>query len=261
MSAMPTLDVLNNPHDIDKAVESITNQITQAFDVACPARNKRKRAKYRFTTEIEVKVKEKRQLRRDKNKAHANNDLAEVRRIMTRINFLGNEIKKIQKLESKKELEKHCERLNQENDPRKFFQTFRKIANPIINTEPTPTNTRKIRDEWGNSASTSQEKATLFANRLSKIHQEPEFQGFNEGWKTSVERYLAGNQQVYKINPLSRYLDLEDGDESKLLEPVTITEMKENLAKCKNKSTPGLDNIKYAVIKRIPDSYLSQIAQ
>ena len=260
MSATPALDACNNPQDIDAAVELITNQITAAFDVACPARKKRNRKKYRFTTEIETKVKEKRQLRRDKNKAYANNDLAEVRRIMTRMNFLGNEIKKMQKLESKKELERHCEKLNQEKDPKKFFQIFRKIANPIMDTEPTPTNTRKIQDEWGNSASTSQEKATLFANRLRKVHQEPEYHGFDEGWKTSVERYLADNQKVFKINPMSQYIESEDGDESMLLKPVSIAEMKENLAKCKNKSAPGQDNIKYAVIKRLPDTFLSQIA-
>ena len=261
MLSLPSLSTCTTSNDIDWTVEIITKQITQAFNTACPLRDKKGPAKCRFTPEIENKVKEKRCLRRQKNLAAARDDLLEVRRLMTRINFLGNEIKKLQKQEAKKDLERHCESLNRENNPKKFFQIFKKISNPLINTEPTPTNARKITDEWGNSARTSQEKATLFANRLGKVHQEPDFRGFNDGWKASVDRYLSENDKIYKINPISQYLDPEEGDDSSLLEEVSVGELKENLARCKSKSTPGLDGIKYSVIKRIPDGYLEEIAK
>ena len=38
-------------------------------------------------------------------------------------------------------------------------------------------------------------------------------------------------------------------------------ELRENLARCKNKSAPGLDGLRYSVIKRIPDAYLGEIAK
>ena len=156
--------------------------------------------------------------------------------------------------------EKHCENLSKENDPKKFFQTFKKIADPILNTDPLPTSTRQIQDEWGNTAKTAQDKAVLFANRLQKIHQVPEFHGFNDGWKESVERYLSANKNSFVTNPISKYLEPEEGDDSTLLQTVTIKELRENLAKCKNKSAVGLDGISYKLIKRLPDKYLSQIA-
>ena len=45
-----------------------------------------------------------------------------------------------------------------------------------------------------------------------------------------------------------------------MLQPISLQELKENLAKCKNKSAVGLDGINYRVIKHLPDSYFSQIA-
>ena len=261
MLSYPSLGTYTTSNEIDQAVEMITQQITEAFNTACPLRDKKKPMKCRFTPEIQKKVKEKRYLRRQKNLAAARDDQLEVRRMMTKINFLGNEIKKLQKQEAKKDLERHCENLNNENNPKKFFQVFKKISNPLLNTEPTPTNTRKISDEWGDSANTSQEKATLFANRLAKVHQEPGFRGFNDGWKASVDRYLSVNKHTYKVNPASQYLQPEEGDDSILLEEVTVGELRENLARCKNKSAPGLDGVRYSVIKRIPDAYLGEIAK
>ena len=63
----------------------------------------------------------------------ANGDYAAVREIMTRINRLGNEIKKIQKNEKKRDLERHCQSLNNETNPKKFFKTFGIVAKPILN--------------------------------------------------------------------------------------------------------------------------------
>ena len=62
-------------------------------------------------------------------------------------------------------------------------------------------NWRPVQDENGNVATTSQEKADLFANRLEKIHQEPEFEGFDNGWKVSVERYILENEKAFKCSP------------------------------------------------------------
>ena len=260
LSIWPPLEICHTGHDIDIAVEVITTQIQDAFNQACPLQPKRKPAKCRFTPEIESKIKEKRRLRREKNKAMADLDQGQVRLIMSRINKIGNEIKKLQKRARKEDFERHCESLNNENDPRKFFQTFSKISDPYTNSEPKSLTTRAIKDEWGNSAKTAQEKAYLFANRLAKVHQVPEFHGFNEGWKASVESYLQNNKKSFESRPLEKYLESEDQDDSELLQKISLQELKENLAKCKNKSAVGLDGISYTVLKRLPDSYLSQIA-
>jgi hypothetical protein len=64
------------------------------------------------------------------------------------------------------------------------------LVDPHINTEPTSSRTKKIRDELGSVACTAQERIDLFSNRLKWVHQTPDYKGFDDGWKVSVERYL-----------------------------------------------------------------------
>ena len=206
-------------------------------------------------------VTEKRKLRRLKNAAMERNDHTYVRQIMTKINRLGNDVKRLQKLERKRQLEKHCNQLSREVNPKKFFETFRKVANPIINSEPTPSSFQIINDEFGNKAKTDQEKADLFASRLEKIHQEPSYRGFNAQWKKTVDDHATNNPGSFQVEPQSKYLDPEDGDDSPLLCEVTTQEIRDNLAKCKIKSAVGLDGISYGLLKKLPEPYLKKIAR
>ena len=242
----------STPFDLDNNVEAITNIINRAYKESCPETVIRNRPKCRFTPEIQNRVKEKRKLRRLKNVALEQQDIARVREIMTRINRLGNEIKKIQKQEKKKELERHCRSLNQENNPKKFFSTFGIIAKPILNSETSSSSQRPVQDENGTKASTAQDKANLFANRLQEIHQEPDYVGFDDGWKISVERFLSENEKIFKVDKNEMYSENESGDDSVLCQDVTIDEFDKNLMRCKNKSATGHDGISYYLMKKLP---------
>ena len=247
--------------EADEVAETITNQITEAFHDSCPLREKRPPAKNVFTPEILSKVKEKRKLRREKNTALAASDHTLARQLMTRMNRLGLEIKRLQKIDKKRILEKHCEQLSREVNPQKFFQTFKKVANPILNTDPPPSSHQVISDEYGNKASTDQEKANLFANRLEKVHQEPSYKGFNGQWKQSVDSFIENSPHTFQTDPDSEYRATEEGDDSPLVQEVTADEIKMNLSKCKNKSAAGNDGINYVLLKRLPDSYTNKLAR
>ena len=120
-----------------------------------------------------------------------------------------------------------------------------------MHNEPIPLKTRPVQDETGNIATTSQEKADLFANRLQNIHQEPEFEGFDNGWKVSVERYIQENENSFKSNPSDSTLYFQN-DNSPLCEEITLEEFDYNLAKCKNRSAVGKDGISYQLLKKLP---------
>ena len=251
----------STPADLDLNVEAITNQIKNAFEESCPETVIRRRPKCNFTPEIQARVKEKRHLRRQKNDAMANGDYIAVRQIMTKINRLGNEIKKIQKNEKKRELEKHCQSLNTETNPKKFFRTFGILANPILNDETSTSTQRPVEDENGTRATSAKEKANLFASRLQRIHQEPDYVGFDAGWKVSVERYLAENEKIFKVENEKSYLENESGDDSELCNPVSVDEFDKNLARCKNKSAAGHDGISYHLLKKVPDETKKSLCQ
>ena len=68
---------------------------------------------------------------------------------------------------------------------------------------------RKIKDELGNIACTARERVELPADRLGRVHQTPEFVGFDDGWKKSVERFINQNDRVFKTDLILKYLEPE----------------------------------------------------
>jgi hypothetical protein len=247
--------------ELDSNAELMTKRIMSAFENSCPETRINKSAKCKFTLEIKACVKEKRKLRRQKNEALQNNDQALVRQLMSRINKLGNDIKKLQKQEKKNELLRHCSRLNTENNPKKFFETFSIIANPILKNEPPASKMKPVIDELGTTASTSQEKVTLFASRLQRIHQEPDWNGFDNTWKENVEHFLEQNENAFKTKRDHQYLEAEEGDDSTLLQTVSLEELQENLVKCKNRSAAGKDGVSYSMIKKLPQESKQGLCQ
>ena len=132
------------------------------------------------------------------------------------------------------------------------FETFAKIADPHLNDKSAESLQRPIEDELGNRASTNQDKASLFANRLQRIHQEPDYEGFDERWKSTVESFIEQNEDAYTTKPDKTYWEEEPGDDSDLCQEVSIEEFDINLAKCKNRSAVGHDGISYLLMKKLP---------
>ena len=261
LNGHPRIGAAQNPSSLDSNAELVTDQIMKAFKESCPEKKIMKKAKCEFTPEIRACVKEKRKLRRQKNVALQNDDQVLVRQIMTQINKLGNDIKRLQKQEKKAELLKHCSRLNTEKNSKKFFETFNIIANPLMKNDPKASTLKPVQDELGNIASTSQEKSRLFANRLQRTHQEPDYKGFDDKWKKSVEHFIEENKKAFTTEMGDSYVEQEDGDDSILLQRVTMEELQENLRNCKNRSAAGEDGISYLMLKRLPPQYMENLCQ
>ena len=104
---------------------------------------------------------------------------------------------------------------------------------------------KPVVDEFGVTASNSQDKANLFANRLQRIHQEPDYRGFNNEWKEQVEQYLRDNEEAFVTKMEESYLEEEVGDNSNLVTEVKLDELEETLQKCKNRSAACLVSGKF----------------
>jgi hypothetical protein len=115
----------------------------------------------------------------------------------------------------------------------------KKISATLVN--------RSRDSQLGTRAYDSQGKANLFTNRLQRIHQEPDYKGFDEGWKVSVERFIEQNEKSYRTKRNDTYLQQELGDESVLCQEVTLEELEANLTKCKNRSAVGQDGSSFLI--------------
>ena len=249
-----------SPNELENNAKIMTAQIKDAYERCCPVTLIKNRPKCIFTPEIRAKVKEKRKMRREKNEALQRQDFAQVRILMTKINRLGNEIKRLQKCEKKREMERHCHSLNSESNPHKFFKTFG-ILNQSLGNKEIRSSQKPVEDEIGNKAATGKDKAKLFADRLQRIHQVPNYAGFDEGWKNTVDDFVAANGKTFKTDKNESYSQEEDGDDSTLCKDVSLEELERNLTKCKNKSAVGEDGISYLLIKKLPKTAKSNLCQ
>ena len=85
--------------------------------------------------------------------------------------------------------------------------------------------------------------------------------GFDDGWKISVERYVNQNNLVFKTDPIAKYLEPKQGDDSSLVAPPTVNEVANHLKNCKTNSATGLDGVGYNLLKRVPPSFLAYIVK
>jgi hypothetical protein len=125
------LTVPKSAEDVDKSVQVITDQITDAFNSCCPLQKKRPPARKAFTQEIRSKIKEKRKLRREKGKAKERNDFPLLQQIQSQSNRLGNEIKKLQKMEKRRKLGNTANCLIKKKTQNCFFKPSKSCLNQL----------------------------------------------------------------------------------------------------------------------------------
>lgn len=254
-----TLGPIESENELETAAELFSNTVLSAFEGSCLTSNPRKRRSYRFEGELKAKVQEKRKLMRQKSEANKRGNLIDVMEINNKINRLRRQIKIKTQEEQKYIFRQHCDRLNKADDPRKFFQAFKLISDPLLKNDLTSPKCQPIEADNGVLAKTPKEKADMFAERLKKIHRTPEYEDFDGGWKTSVERYLSSNNN--KFSPNCQMKDvLELGDDVGLTQDLTVEEIKKNLVKCKNQSAAGLDRVSYRMLKELPNETIQQLA-
>ena len=245
-------DNYETARDLDSIASQLPIMLKHAYESACPLR--RASANKRPVNDVIMGlIKAKRETWRKKSAALKRGDMREAQAMQKNMNLLGAQIKKEQKLEERVRHNDMCLRLNQEKNPRKYFQSIRKLTGH--GEKPATSNTKKINFESGNTASSAQERVDLFANRLERVHQTPDFVGFDDGWKISVERYITQNNASFTINPIAKYLEPEKGDSSPLVSPPSVEEILQHLKRCKTNSAAGFDGIGYDLLKKAPESF------
>ena len=123
-----------------------------------------------------------------------------MQEIQREMNLIGNKIKKEQRQEEKRRHEVQCQRLSNESNPRKFFQSVKSLT---CTDKGSSVKTKRITDELGNVASTTKERIEFVANRLEQVQQTLDYVGFDDGWNISVERYFNQTDMAFKTNPIS----------------------------------------------------------
>ena len=248
---------ITTARELDAVADLLTSLLKTNFEECCPL-TKKYEGRKPVSPLILSLIKEKRKLRRLKAEANVLGDLSRVQQLQREMNILGNHIKKEQKKERRKRHELACQKLTAEKNAYKFFQSVKTLTSSENGQSRF---TKVISDELGNTAKTAKERIELFASRLERVHQTPNYEGFDDNWKVSVEDYITQNEIAFKTDPTIKYEESEEGDASPLVAPPTVDEVADHLSKCKTRSAAGLDGVGYALLKKAPMSYLAYIAK
>ena len=81
---------------------------------------------------------------------------------------------------------------------------------------------------------------------------------FDDEFKVEVESTIREHEMLFK--PLVSHVPEEDNDHEKLA-TITSGEIKAYLKKCKSSSAPGLDGIRYGVLKQANDNVYEDLAK
>ena len=110
----------------------------------------------------------------------------------------------------------------------------------------------------GTHTENDKERADTFAASLEKVHNVHQGTIFDDEFKVEVESTIKEHEMLFK--PLVSHVP-EENDDHETLTPITTGEIKAYLKKCKSSSAPGLDGIRYGVLKQANDTVYEALAK
>ena len=231
---------------IDERCAKIQQSITQAIDLACPKKTMKDYA-FRLRPETISLIRLKRKLRRKSQKSTDP-------RYRTMYNNISRRVNAAIWTERQKAWQEVTASLD-ETDGRQFWQKFKMLTGVAKSSKQS---NLRLTNEHGEQVSDSDKVAGMFAESLRKIHVTHNGPEFCDTMKSEVEMHVQSYSDEYRPNFT---LKSEQGDSDPLVDMIDVTEVAAALRLVKGRSAPGQDEIPYAVLKKVPDCTLSDLAK
>ena len=238
---------LTTPEEIEKAVELLETSMICALDKSCQS-VKQKTQDFFISEKTSKLIREKRKARR---LAMRFSDEPEY---MTMYKSLTNEVKESIKTDKERAWQEQIDKLDGARDGTEFWNSFFRLTGAKSRgTRKTP-----LMRSDGTHTENDKERADTFAASLEKVHNVHQGTIFDDEFKVEVESTIKEHEMLFK--PLISHVPEED-DDHETLTPITTGEIKAYLKKCKSSSAPGLDGIRYGVLKQANDKVYEALAQ
>ena len=235
--------------DLDTAIKAATDIINTIFNQECPLKEYKPRNKVSFTEQFKQLVKKRRQVRRHQKKSQ---DQEEKIRLKQDYNNYTRLIRLEKRKQEKANWENYCNKLNMEQDPKQFWNTFKILANK----EGTVTKDIQLINSDGNITTDPGEITDIFSKYLQQVHTVPTGTEYDNEFKQEVDSFIEENQDKFKPRPPSPEL----GDHDDVLRDFTPEEIICKLKTRKSRSAPGLDETNYSYLKHCPQEFFVYIS-
>ena len=137
---------------------------------------------------------------------------------------------------------------------REFWNSLFRITGAKARTE----RKHPLLKEDGTLTENDNEKADTFAASLGKIHNIHEGPIFDDAFKETVETTIKEQEELF--SPLKDHTTEVD-DDHEILTQIESGEIKALLNKCKSRSAPGMDGIRYGVLKQASEPVYDALAK
>ena len=173
---------------------------------------------------------------------------------MTMYKSLTNEVKESIKTDKERAWQEQIDKLDGARDGTEFWNSFFRLTG----AESRGTRKTPLMRSDGTHTENDKERADTFAASLEKVHNVHQGTIFDDEFKVEVESTIKEHEMLFK--PLVSHVPEED-DDHETLTPITTGEIKAYLKKCKSSSAPGLDGIRYGVLKQANDKVYEALAK
>ena len=238
------LEELKSRSAIDRRCEEIRECITQAIDIACPKVTVKIHA-FRVSRTTLALIRQKRKLRRKCQKS----DDADLKTVY---NNLSRQVKAAIQAEKVRSWNEATSSLNNLRGA-ELWRKFKLLTGAGASSR----RIARIKKADGSLTVDQTETANVFAKHLSSVHVTHDGPEFCQAFRGEVETFVQ--RDGVKFTPCFAS-EPEEGDDSPLVQPFTVGEIRVALRKCKTKSAPGEDEIGYSLLKRLPVQMLSILA-
>ena len=237
---------LTTPAEIEKACETLESQIMCALDTSCQVVKQKDTDFFISENTLEL-ISAKRKARR---LAMRFSDEPEYIQTYKR---LTNEVKDSVRADKERSWNDQIDKLDAARDGRAYWNTLFRLTGAKSKSR----SKKPLLKPDGTFTESDKERADTFAATLEKVHNVHQGDIFDDNFKEEVESTIKEHEILFK--PLVSQIEEVD-DDNEILTPITTGEIKGFLKKCKPNTAPGVNGIRYSVLKQAGDPVFAALA-
>ena len=237
--------------EVDKKLRLLTQtlqEIKEKYTTEKPWRHKR----MNLPPEILAWIQTRKKLLKEMKKAQTTQEKRAFSHLYNKANLIVKDL--LEEFDNQK-TEEAIQEMQQEKDSSKMWKWFQSLKQGL---QPNNAIKRPLKSENGECITKPEDKATIFADRLEKIHQTPRHPSFDQQFENNVNAFVQEHEDLFTER---EYPGSDPDNSHPMLNSFTTENFKQKLTEAKKKSAPGDDGISYQLLRGCPDIFFLKLLQ
>ena len=240
----------SNKEELDGKILELTNKLRSIRDKHT-SEKQIPHARTNLSKDVLSWIKIRKSLLTSLKKSSSIQEKSEFSRLYNKANKI---VRALLDAHDKKEKEKVMTQMQSLRNSSDMWKQYKKLKCQL---EPNSALKRPLINTRGEKVFDTDGKAELFAARLEDVHKTPTGPLFDARFETEVNNYIQQHNHLFSAKHAATP---EPDEDHRMLEPITITDIKRRIQESKTGSAPGADQISYGLLAICPDILLVKFA-